>query len=339
MVKGHLSIISSISILFFHIPWFFYTQHKYYGFLSLLCILFSIILVFFTVRVTWHILRPPHKSNFDESSGVKPNDSNYDIFTEEIKKQKFANVFFFLGIFLCVTYLLTFANAFHDKYTRTLGRQALLTKPVIAYAKNQHFSSNENDEISSGNHTPGRDAEDLENLLRHPVFLFYTSDYTISIENNDQDITTLEDLDKFTYEEILVDGGKKNSKDIKEAVEKKYIHLWNKFTINSIVSKLREIHNGKSVTITLIGHANEDQVRPNSEVANNADLSNYRATKAMTKINRTVLEDSETQWPIIHYIPHGVSSSTNFWTPLLKGLSREKKKFVDEERKKERKKR
>jgi hypothetical protein len=107
VLRGFYSVFTlpSYSYLVF---WFLYTEQVWKTALSYACVSTSIVLITVTLFVANIIM----KSQIEFTNKVG---NNVRSLTNAIKNNPFWTVCFFLGVFLCITYLLSFASAFHDK--------------------------------------------------------------------------------------------------------------------------------------------------------------------------------------------------------------------------------
>ena len=116
-----------------------------FSWLSIVIAIFLVIMVSF---VTWIIMESRlDSSNPDHLDSKhrfinKIRDGCFSMgLPDEIRKHPFSTICFFFGIFLSITYLLSFAFAFHDKWVRKSypAREALFAMEAPSYTKSTNL--------------------------------------------------------------------------------------------------------------------------------------------------------------------------------------------------------
>ena len=245
------------------------------------CIMCASFLVLSTVPVTWLIMSK--KSTIESTINWGKLKSFATGISEDMDENPFPNIVFFLGIFLCVTYLLTFANAFNDKYLRERGGIGLYIKPL-------------KENVKSKREEPNNKEYPTEETLISSSSTQKIGSWTIFFEQNSP--------------EVIFD----KSKSIVGGDNWAYYEL-NKASIDSFLKKVSNHKEDVILSIYFYGHTNKDKV--SGEVfASNYELSLARAESVMLLIKDLISHTSNP--PIVSLRSFGKSSTGEFASETLK---------------------
>lgn len=224
--------------------------------LSWISIFFALLGAGVACVVTW-IIMPRSSNEFEQYS-------NINTFRKEIKKNPLSTIFFFIGLFLCITYLFSFSLAFHNE---GIYIESDSTK-VALYAG---LASDQSDDAKE-------DSQNAEEDTRRIFFKISSEEVLV-----DPEITR-------TYKEILARIKGDFSRDYQTARLFLRRNL-NKKAIDFITDYIHSIDSTspyKYIELSFTGHASQDQPSPTRR--DNDAWSEFRGFRVHSYLSRHLRE-------------------------------------------------
>ena len=305
ILRGFYSIFGlGLGILPLQFFWWRFLNEAYGDGYSTWCLIFTFLLVLVASIVAWMITRQvkhPPEDGVDpcaekENSEKKELTNPLSCIREHLAQKTPSAIFFFLGLFLCVTCLISFSLAFHDRglWEEDPPDLALYAGPIV----------------------PPLGTDTLNARAKVWRILFDLGAAKLDLPTAQGPSPTLEQL--------LTDP-------ITEADRPQHLreHL-NRKSLNAILEYVRELEqNNKSerIRITLIGHADNTDLN----ITNNSYRSNYELSEARTdRIHRNLIRllaqdekpPSENITPYnTEWLPSSISNEDDFRTKYYTTLS------------------